>query len=45
MFLRRRESPEQILIIQSLKARLGELTAALGGVNPHSCQLKKLPDA
>ena len=42
MFLRRRESPEQILCIQSLKACLGELAATLGGVNPHPCQLIKL---
>ena len=33
MFLRRRETPEQILCVQRLKARFGELTAALGGVN------------
>ena len=33
MFLRRRETPKQILGIQRLKARFGELTAALGGVN------------
>jgi hypothetical protein len=45
MFFRRRESPEQILCIQRLKPRLGELAATLGRVNPHPCQLRKLTDA
>ena len=39
MFLRRRETPEQILCVQSLKTRLGELTAALSGVDLYSRQL------
>ena len=39
MFLRRRETPEQILCVQRLKARFGELTAALGGVDLHARQL------
>ena len=42
MFLRRRETPEQILCVQRLKSRFGELAATLGGIDPHPCQLKKL---
>lgn len=37
--------PEQVLSIQGFKARLGELAAALGGVNPHSRQPVELLDA
>ena len=39
MFFHRRETPEQILCVQGLKPRLGELTAALGGVDLHARQL------
>ena len=37
--LRRGTPPEQILGIQGLKARFGELAAALSGVDLHACQL------
>ena len=37
--LRRGTPPGQILGIQGLKARFGELAAALGGVDLHACQL------
>ena len=36
--------PEQILCVQGLKARLGKLAAALGGVDPHSRQPVELLD-
>ena len=44
MFFHRRETPEQILCVQGLKPRLGELTAALGGVDLLSRQLVELLD-
>ena len=44
MLLQRGTPPEQILGVQGLKARLGELAAAFGGVDPYPCQLMKLPD-
>ena len=44
MFLRRREAPEEILCVQGLKARFGELAAALGGVDPLSRQLAEPMD-
>ena len=37
--------PEQVLSIQGFKARLGELAAALGGVDPHPRQPVELLDA
>lgn len=36
--------PEQILGVQRFKARLGELAAALGGVDPRPCQPVELLD-
>ena len=44
MLLQRGTPPEQILGVQGLKARFGELPAALGGVDPYPCQLMKLLD-
>ena len=41
MFLRRRETPEQILCVQRLKARFGDLAAALSGVDLLPRQLVK----
>ena len=45
MLLRQGTPPEQILGVQGLKARFGELPAALGGVDPYPCQLMKLLDS
>ena len=39
MPLRRGTPPEQVLCVQGLKARFGELAAALGGVDLHARQL------
>ena len=39
MPLRRGTPPEQVLCVQGLKARFGELAAALGGVDLHTRQL------
>ena len=41
MFLRCRETPYQILCVQRLKARFGELAAAPGGVDLHTRQLRE----